>query len=275
MKQYVLVKGGLGNQMFQYAFYLSMKSKGASCVLDTSLFDVVTMHQGFELERVFGITDPTASRSWIHRNTVRILYKYKPKSLVFADKPFVYCQDALESKRKYYTGCWIHPLYFMSIEEEVRGAFSFVGISEKNKEFADELSNIESVSLHIRRGDYLNSPIYDVCKEDYHKNAIARILEGVDNPQFIVFSDDVQWCNDYMRRFNVNYRMVDWNNGKDSYQDMYLMSKCKHNIIANSTFSWWGAWLNANPDKIVVSPSKWTTESEMNYSIKNWKFINV
>ena len=275
MKQYVIVKGGLGNQMFQYAFYLSLKSKERECVLDTSLFDVVTMHQGYELERVFDISAPIASRSWLHRNTVRILYKFKPKSLVFADEPFICCRDALESRRKYFMGCWIHPSYFVSIEEEVRNAFRFNGISEKNRKFSEELKNIESVSIHIRRGDYLNTPIYDVCKEDYHKKAIGRIIEKVDNPFFIVFSDDVQWCNDYLGRFNVNYKMVDWNKGKDSYQDMFLMTQCKHNIIANSTFSWWGAWLNQNKNKIVIAPGKWTTNREMERTIKDWVFIDV
>ena len=275
MKQYVLVKGGLGNQMFQYAFYLSLKNQGADCVLDNSMFDVVTMHQGYELDRVFGISAPRVRQTWLHRSAVRIIYKYKPKSIVFADKPYKYCQDALASQNMFFIGCWIHPSYFTSIEEEVRNAFSFVGINEKNKQFVDELSNIESVSIHIRRGDFLNTPIYDVCKEEYHKKAIDKIIENVNNPQFIVFSDDVQWCNEYLKRFNINYKMVDWNKGKDSYQDMFLMSQCKHNIIANSTFSWWGAWLNQNTNKIVIAPSKWTTEIDMDKTVKNWTIIEV
>lgn len=275
MKKHVLVKGGLGNQMFQYAFYLSLKQKGVDCVLDKSLFDMVSMHQGYELDKVFGILNSEGSETWINRNLVRLLYKYKPSGIVYADTPYQYKDDVYYSNCLLYTGCWIHPSYFSSIEDKIKEAFVFHNINEKNKRLAEDLATINSVSLHIRRGDYLNNPIYDVCDASFHKKAIQVITEKVDNPQFLVFSDDPDWCANYMKQFHVDYKMVDWNKGKDSFQDMYLMSKCKHNIIANSTFSWWGAWLNANPNKIVISPSKWTIDTDINYIIKNWKFITV
>ena len=111
------------------------------------------------------------------------------------------------------------------------------------------------MSLHIRRGDYLNIKGKDISLSlDYHKGAIAYIMEHVQDPIFFIFSDDPLWVRDNLKVENATY--VDWNSGKDSWQDMCLMSCCKHNIIANSSFSWWGAWLNANSEKIVISP-KW------------------
>lgn len=273
--QRVLVNGGLGNQMFQYAFYLSLKKRGHNCILDNSMFNYVKMHQGYELERVFGIIAPTCNITPFHRLELRFLNKYRPSSMVFCDKPYKYCENAFISKCNYYIGCWIHPLYFANIEEKIRKEFQFVGINERNKHFSEDLSNVESVSLHIRRGDYLKNPIYGVCDEHYHKKAINWINDRVDNPFFIVFSDDVEWCNEYLNQFKVNYRMVDWNIGQDSYQDMFLMSQCKHNIIANSTFSWWGAWLNTNNNKIVVAPNMWTTNIKMDYSLPQWVYIEI
>ncbi len=275
MRKRVLVKGGLGNQMFQYAFYLSLEEKGIDCILDKSLFDLVSMHQGYELNKVFGISIPVDAESWIHRSLVRLLYKYKPSNMVYSDVPYQYKEDVYHSKCLLYAGCWIHPSYFSAIEDKIKEAFIFRNVNDRNKLLANELTTINSVSIHIRRGDYLNNPIYSVCDASFHREAIRVITENVDNPQFMVFSDDPEWCHNYMKQFHVDYKMVDWNKGQDSFQDMFLMSKCKHNIIVNSTFSWWGAWLNANPDKIVVSPNKWTTDSEMNYSIKNWTFITV
>lgn len=273
MVRRVLVNGGLGNQMFQYAFYLSLKAKGLECCLDNSLFDYAKMHQGYELESVFGISETTCRQSPLHGFIVRVLYKYKPQRIVFCDKPYMYCQDAYTSNARYYSGCWIHPSYFAGIEDYVREAFQFKNVSEKNLDFLKDLATVNTVSLHIRRGDYLKNPIYGVCDENFHSSAINWINERVESPIFIVFSDDVEWCNEYLKQFNINYRMVDWNKGWDSYQDMFLMSQCKHNIIANSTFSWWGAWLNTNKNKIVVAPNRWTTNNQMDYSLPQWVFV--
>lgn len=273
--QHILLNGGLGNQMFQYAFYLSLKNKGHRCIIDNSMFSYVKMHSGYELEKVFGIKEDMCSSSLFHRMEVKLLYKYKPTCLVFSDKPFEYCGDAYGSSCWYYIGVWINPSYFAGIESELKKAFCFVSVNDMNMKFSEELRSIEAVSLHIRRGDYLNNPIYNICTEDYYKKAIDKVLGIVNEPVFIVFSDDADWCKSYLKQFKVNYKIVDWNRGKDSFQDMFLMSQCKHNVIANSTFSWWGAWLNQNKDKVVIAPSEWTTKSSMNYTLPNWSFINL
>ena len=121
------------------------------------------------------------------------------------------------------------------------------------------MKRYNSVSIHVRRGDYLNGYYYEtlgkICDIAYYQRAIGTIKERVDNPHFYIFSDDPDYVTENLTIENATF--VNFNRGNDSWQDMYLMSQCKHNIIANSTFSWWGAWLNNNPQKVVVAPSHW------------------
>ena len=122
-----------------------------------------------------------------------------------------------------------------------------------------------AVSLHVRRGDYVSDPktkaILGVCSLDYYRAAIAHIAERIESPAFFVFSDDIAWAKANLEiPFPCEY--VDHNQGQQSYNDMHLMSLCKHHIIANSSFSWWGAWLNPRKDKIVIAPENWFANNE-------------
>ena len=127
------------------------------------------------------------------------------------------------------------------------------------REYQNQIENSNAVSIHVRRGDYLyNQDMYvDLCSTEYYERAIRYICERVDMPSFFVFSDDINWCK---QRFDeIDRRILYIDNGNYSpYDDLQLMSLCQHNIIANSSFSWWGAWLNENKDKIVVAPNQWT-----------------
>ena len=275
MKQTIILSGGLGNQMFQYAFFLSMKAKGKSCSLDTTLFQTNKMHNGFELKSVFDIPDSPNQASALHSLLIKMLRRYKPKSILTIDEPYTFCPDALESKKSFLMGDWLSPKYFESIKDVVVIAYRFHNICNKNVDTANEMHGNNSVSIHIRRGDYLKLPYYCVCNENYYRQAIEQIKDRVDNPIFYVFSNEPSWCDSFMKEFRVNFKIVNWNQGKDSYQDMYLMTQCKHNIIANSTFSWWGAWLNNNTDKIIVAPSKWFKNSEHNINCKEWLLIDT
>lgn len=274
MKQTIILSGGLGNQMFQYAFFLSMKAKGKSCSLDTALFQTNKMHNGFELKSVFDIPETPNQTSALHSLLIKMLRRYKPKSILTIDKPYTFCPDALESKKSFLMGDWLSPKYFESIKDVVVNVYRFHNIGSKNVDTANEMHGNNSVSIHIRRGDYLKLPYYSVCNENYYRQAIEQIKDRVDNPIFYVFSNEPSWCDSFMKEFGVNFKIVNWNQGKDSYQDMYLMTQCKHNIIANSTFSWWGAWLNNNTDKIIVAPSKWFKNSEHNINCKEWLLID-
>jgi len=163
----------------------------------------------------------------------------------------------------YMTGTWMSEKYFKDIEDIIRKAFTFRSPQTgKNKEFAKTILNTESVSVHIRRGDYVTDPkisgMYIIPSLDYYMECAKYIASRVKSPHFFVFSDDARWVKENLRLpFQSTY--VDHNTGLASYEDMRLMSQCKHNIIANSSFSWWGAWLNTNPDRIVCAPENMLT----------------
>ncbi|TDE04761.1 alpha-1,2-fucosyltransferase [Flavobacterium sandaracinum] len=256
----IIVSGGLGNQMFQYALYLSLKEKGKNVKLDTSLFNFAKMHNGYELERCFGLNIPKVKVTNWGILKLRTILKYKFKSIVYNDK-LNYDEQVFKSKCTYLNGSWQSEMYFKQIENSVREAFVFKNIDVENQKVAKEIHSTKSVSLHIRQGDYLENSIYaGVCTEEYYLNAINSLIHEIGNEQntmFYVFSDDKAFANQFINKLNLNARLVDFNNGVNSYKDMYLMSLCKHNIIANSSFSWWGAWLNNNPNKIVIAPNRW------------------
>lgn len=275
MKRYVIINGGLGNQMFQYAFYLSLKAKGIECLLDTSLFHFTEMHNGFELGDVFSVKEVSNSSSILTRNWIHFLYKYKPSCFLSTDRPYIYDDKIYGSSKRYFLGDWLSYKYFEAIIPKIVETYKFQSVSSRNNIESEIIKKENSVSLHVRRGDYLNLPNYCVCDERYYEKAIRHIQENVSSPFFYVFSNDPMWCEDFMRKFNVPFKIVDWNQGKDSCQDMYLMTQCKHNIIANSTFSWWGAWLNQNKNKIVVAPSHWFRNSDKNINCPGWVLIDT
>ena len=169
---------------------------------------------------------------------------------------WVYDDKALKPSRStIYEGYWQSYKYYNGLEEKIRRCFTFKTelLSDRTRELARRINDINSISVHVRRGDYLNqNGMNFVMPIAYYKNAIHYINSHVDNPQYVIFSDDIEWT---IKELALNDAIfVDWNKGKDSWQDMYLTSQCKHNIIANSSFSWWGAWLNKNTDKIVYAP---------------------
>ena len=157
----------------------------------------------------------------------------------------------------YILGCPQSEKYFNDIKCEIKEIFSFPKFKNiKNITIADEINRTNSVAIHIRRGDYLDDPaLGGLIKKEYYIAAIEYIRKKITNPKFYIFSNDIEWCKKNLKLENVCF--IDWNKGKESYRDMQLMSLCKHNIIPNSTFSWWGAWLNKNPNKIVIAPKVW------------------
>jgi hypothetical protein len=141
-------------------------------------------------------------------------------------------------------------------------------MSSPNEEMAHRIGGEESaVSIHVRRGDYVSDAgtnrFHGTCSVDYYHDAVDRISGFAPASHFFVFSDGIDWAKENLRlRQPVTY--VDFNDGEKNYEDLRLMSLCKHHIIANSSFSWWGAWLNPNPDKIVIAPKKWFNDPSIN-----------
>ena len=270
----IIVKclGGLGNQMFQYAFYRCLRLDGRSVVLDISEFDSYELHNGFELERIFGIRINLANANEVNKikqmvSDANILQKIWWK--IANSKPIIHQESFAYSSRyksfersRYLEGYWQSEKYFDKYADVIRHEFNFPELDYKNTLLAEQICDSNSVSIHVRRGDYVNHPIHGgICTLDYYQQAIDIITTKLINPKFFVFSN-INWCKVNLNLENAVY--ITGNYGKDSYKDMQLMSMCKHNIIANSSFSWWGAWLNNNQDKIVIAPQKWFNDPKIN-----------
>ncbi len=275
----VNINSGLGNQMFQFAFFLSLKNKyiNEEIKIDKSWFEAEEFHNGFELKKIFKINlnystdieNSTLSRSG-YTLAGRIKRKFLPKKkteiIESEEQQFHYCPDLYGEKDsdEYYRGYWQSYKYFESISEIIKSHLAFPPFSEdENIAICSfiERNQSQTVSIHIRRGDYLkHKSLGGICSLDYYRKAILKIEEKIKNPIYIIFSNDINWCKANFKLVNVKF--VDWNSGALSYRDMQLMSLCDNNIIANSSFSWWGAFLNSKKNKIVIAPKTWTRECE-------------
>lgn len=259
----IAFKGGLGNQMFQYVFYNYLLSNCKDDIVGFYGKKELGDHNGFELKKCFqDISLPPKS---LKSNFIINLFKLKNRLLNKGEMI-----ESSNMQNKVFYGYW-HDLDFFT--PATLDLFNFnVSLNDENKLVLNKIKNSQSVSIHIRRGDYigLNSIYGDICTIQYYKDSIEMIKQKVENPIFIFFSDDMAWVKE---NFNIpDAEYIDWNTKENAYIDMFLMSNCKHNIIANSTFSWWGAYLNRNSDKIVIAPSKWINlpNQKLNIFPKNW-----
>jgi len=258
------LRGGLGNQMFQYALYCSFVERGIPAFLDLSHYKNGVSTRGYELEKVFGIKAPVVS-FWaklagkLHWKLFHRFYKTAYKE---TDNHFgFYDQQITALHSAYLKGYWQSEKYFTNATESVKSAFSFTDPGdEENKRLLGQVKSSLSVGIHIRRGDYAGSSDNLMLPLSYYRQAIDFVKDTIDNPVFFVFSDDAVWAAQNLDLPNAVF--VNHNRGNNSYRDMQLMSHCSHNIIANSSFSWWAAWLNRNENKLVIAPSKWITWME-------------
>lgn len=278
------LSGGLGNQMFQYAAGLSLARRNGDVLgMDAGAFGSEVARS--ETARALGLSDfnvsgrllpPSAASRWryprgafsraarfVRRKVLRRYYvDWHPEVLNW--KGDVYMEGYFQTEK-----------YFQDVADEVRGEFKL------RQPLADAIDGIQRrlvpdvgtpVSLHVRRGDYISArhaPVLAICTVDYYRAAMESIVARVPDARFVVFSDDIDWC-----RINLpeagNLRFVsglaaDNGDALRPSQEMVLMSQCRHHIIANSTFSWWGAYLNPRSDKIVIAPAKWANGSEFSY----------
>lgn len=249
----ILIRGGLGNQMFGFSFFLELKKRYPNAVFLFKIANDVNQHQGLELFNIFNIKGKWRYVFCKPSFLWPLFHQTKQTDALVYDEVMFNTQYRLN----YYEGFWQSELYFSNALNDVRQSFRFKSniFNKETLSISKQIGSCNSVSIHIRRGDYLNFSNCAVCDLDYYNRAIAYIQKHIIDAVFFVFSDDISWCQENIKINNAQY--INFNNGKDSWQDMYLMSICKHNIIANSTFSWWGAWLNDNKQKIVIAPREW------------------
>lgn len=263
----IRVEGGLASQMSAYALHQSLDNNG-TVYLDLSWYTRNESHNGFELFELFNLPkNKTRNFSLLYSRV--FIFKVFRKLFLNAftinaiEKKYNYDPRVLEDNRFFiYEQCWTSWKYFKGAEGNLKKFFTFPQIIEKkNMDILALISKTSSVSIHVRRGDYLSVPgLSGLASLSFYEKAIQYIREHVENPTFFVFSDDIEWCRKNIKLSQKYF--IDWNTGKNSFRDMQLMSNCQHNIIPNSGFSWWSAYLNDNADKIIVCPEKWGNQIE-------------
>ena len=260
----VHITGGLGNQMSQYCLYREYLAQGKDAYADISWYsqqlsaDEKVDARKFELP-LLGLDVkkcPSKYENWGANKAGRYV-KRLFVGKTYLEKGYAFTPELMDVKRGFVTGgCFLGEQYIPDCKDEIRKEMVFSGTDDAYvKEMEEKITNCNAVSIHMRLGDYLNlQGLYgNICTDNYYKNAIKHIKENVENPVFFLFSNDTKLASQMLD--GEQFVVVDGNTGDKSHLDMYLMSKCKHNIIANSTFSWWGAWLNSNENKIVCCPN--------------------
>ena len=173
-------------------------------------------------------------------------------------------------------GYWQHAKYFENITNQLGTIFSFRQEAQgRNSDMLHKILASNSVAVHIRRGDYVINPMYGARNMQYYKDAVAFISSLLTDIHYFIFSDDPAWVHREIQWIEQK-TIIDFNSESEAHEDLRLMSACKHQIIANSTFSWWGAWLNKNPNKLVVIPKKWRADSQFDTSglyLNEWHAI--
>jgi Glycosyl transferase family 11 len=274
--------GGLGNQLFQYAAGRRLAQfRGVDLKLDITGFSnpsyrtkrhyelaAFNVVQTFATEvDIIKLTRPCTGLlphlfHRIARKSVRLPKSYIKEPHYHFDPRILNLPDDV-----YLDGYWQSEQYFADIAELIRKEVTVkVPLVGRNADVAREIADCKAVSLHVRRGDYVNDEVthevHGTCGLDYYARAVDFIASRINNPVFFVFSDDPAWVREQLKMPH-SMKIVDHNGPEHGYEDMRLMSLCNHHIIANSSFSWWGAWLNSRQDKIVLAPKRWLNNSDV------------
>lgn len=271
--------GGLGNQLQQYALYKKLELSGRDVRLDTSWFRNAAVQSSVPAKRELELdyldrldyreaaqeeVRSVLGRLWEEPEhiTQKLKRKFKPSTSPSFVESGMYHEQVFSFTDKYLVGYWACEKYYADVMDKLREEIRFPKcpnhiLQHKNDMIVRRMEETVSVSVHIRRGDYLddiNRALFGgICKETYYQSAMAYMKEKFGKVTFFLFSDDIPYLQEHYQ--GEEYQIVDWNQGKDSFYDIWLMSRCKHNICANSTFSFWGARLNPHEDKVMIRPS--------------------
>ena len=305
--------GGLGNQMYQYALLCMLKKRypDVDVMADISMYYALDLHYGFELDSIFSLSErgklQIATNKQLYQGrreipfwggTIGKMMQIPVSWLNARIRPGaerkglrnVICEESMSwngdvekldyalrhldiEKNWYLDGYWQKEEYFAEVLPELITNCKFPELNtEQERNMCQRIAEINSVSVHIRRGDYVNSK-YDILGTEYYRKAIDYMSDHVEQPVFFFFSEDEHFIEENYT-WLPNKVIVSFNKGKNSYRDMQLMSLCKHNIVANSSFSNWAGYLNKNSNKIVVYPKQYTTTEE-NGTKKGWVRLDV
>ena len=299
-------RGGLGNQMFQYAFQLAMQKRypETEILADLSHYQLLTEHNGFELETAFGLTVSQPENAELKKISPYYVpskgYQYLPekfRQIIACNLQYKYYDVQKRKKAEVYykqeyhntyesrvydlpleqdwylDGLWQDIRYFKECENEVRSAFQFKNAGRFvacDLESLHEISDKNSVGIHVRRGDFVNSK-FDICSMDYYREAVKKVYEQIDEPKFFLFTDDVEYVE---KEFAwLEYKRIIKHNVDDSILDMEMLSKCNHKIISNSTFAFWSAWLGEQKDNLIIAPQYSIIKADKKFELRtpeNW-----
>ncbi len=262
----IQLSGGLGNQMFQYA-----AGKAQALRLNTDLYldktHFLTTPLGKVNLRQYELSQFSFNQKFKHPNFHWIKKYLKVKQVYNGFKTYIdphvhFNADFFKiSDKTYIEGFFQSEKYFNDYSSEIRSDFKFKNPPQGlNLELFNKIQSLNAISVHVRRGDYVNNPetlkSHGICGLDYYQNAVELIVSKVEKPYFFLFSDEPEWVQQNLK-LDYPYEVISHNKGESSFEDMRLMSVCKHNIVSNSSFSWWGAWLNNNFNKTIIAPKSW------------------
>lgn len=274
----IKLQGGLGNQMFQYAFARGLVAKtGQEISFDFSGLNPIkgVTQRSFSLDsfniKIQKASDPdikffTQEKCAPLLTKIKRMFGFKIPSYLHENEHSFHPEVWGVGGDTYFDGYWQSEKYFLHIEKEIREAFApRQPLSQDGKMIAEKINN-SSISLHIRRGDYVTNKkaaeTLGTCEMTYYQRALSVAIADIENPHIFIFSDDTSWVKEsfdipYQTTIVSEYKVSDW-------EEIILMSKCERHIISNSSFSWWGAWLDTKYDTIVIAPAQWTKDLRIN-----------
>lgn len=265
----IYLSGGLGNQLFQFATaYALSKVKKTNLRINISNYSSNIRSYELNIFENIRLNYSLQEKSWKSDwRILRILKHFFRNSVVSERHPFKYDPSIFyNGKNLNLFGYFQSEKYFLEFRDDILQLLKFPPIADDDidlKRWKVSISSQNSVSIHVRRGDYISNPqakkYHGVLPVSYYKKAIDLMKNKTLKPSFFVFTDDPKWVSDNFH-FLSEYKLININKGANSFRDIELMSCCKHNIIANSSFSWWGAWINNNQNKIVIAPKRWVIE---------------
>ena len=266
----IKLQGGLGNQMFQYASAKAIAlHRKQELKIDHSNFETYDLHSygldhfNIKAEKQLISSKPTFFNKLALKYGLKKEHTHNETDFKFNENKQIF---NIKTNDLILHGYYQTEKYFKKYRNEILADFEIKGaLKPETEAMLSKIRSTNAVSIHIRRGDYLLHDVHNTAKDAYYKAAMEFIESKIENPIYYLFSDDMKWVKE---NFKSKHKMVyvDFNDASTNYQDIKLMSNCKHNVIANSSFSWWSAWLNKNPEKLVIAPKVWFNGDMYDYT---------